>query len=516
MNNGTTTRGGGGGGDERSSTMSVELQSHSVAASATSRSGGGGGDDRCCRDTADSGNMQYNSSVSTDSNGTSASMFQQLLAAMSLDSEGQRVTSQEGSCDNDAARTTASVQTITLSGLEYSNLKVDRSMFSGLDEAPPLTWTSTTPHHENNYGPSSIDMAYPNLAHQRYHQSLLPPPPPTWRNEQDRKPPPPPPRPLHPSPNHAATTAAASAVHGYNHQYVQEHFSSSLQLDDLTNQFNELERAVQRARAFGDEQTARSLAQEQATIRLLLNEAAMLRQTHAPFIATTATHHFGSSPPLPVPIFVQITNKPPSDPTAHGHVDHISSDRPDTLYFLNLENQCTSLSCYQDFKQYHQLFKRMELLDRSQPRHKHKELNRDQQKIVAHLIRRYGEVHNTQRQMSNLQTVIKVAHFMLQECFVDFDGSRDVLKGQGGHGQHNPGNQFYIAQRNALLPQYSATAMGDDCAKDRLAEALVQSVYANGGRFVKRCTRTQQYYVQEHAKVVKQAKQAFIDKCNGR
>jgi hypothetical protein len=149
--NGTTTRGGGGG-DERSSTMSVELLSRSVA-SATSR----GGDDRCCRRDVDGSNVQYNSSVSTDSNATSASMFQRLLAAMSLDSEG-RVTSQEGSCDDDdGARMAASLQSITLSGLEYSNLKVDPSIFSCLDEAP-LSLTTTTPHH-NNYGPSPVDMA---------------------------------------------------------------------------------------------------------------------------------------------------------------------------------------------------------------------------------------------------------------------------------------------------------------------------------------------------------------------
>jgi hypothetical protein len=188
-------------------------------------------------------------------------------------------------------------------------------------------------------------------------------------------------------------------------------------------------------------------------------------------------------------------------PTTLNPIDPIHS------FFLNIENQISSRSCYREFKQCHERFKRMETVDQAQ-RNKHNELNKDQHKIVAYLVRRYSEMCNVQGPMTNSQTQIKVGHFMLEDCFVDFDGTKDVLKGQGGHGRHNPGNQFYIAQRNALFPQYVATAMGDDCAKDRLAEALVQSVYANGGRFVKRCTHTKQYYVQEHAKVVMQAKQA--------
>lgn len=82
----------------------------------------------------------------------------------------------------------------------------------------------------------------------------------------------------------------------------------------------------------------------------------------------------------------------------------------------------------------------------------------------------------------------------------------DVLLGRGGRTNHHPGNQQYLAAKEAMQPRYLA---GSKEEKTQISQELVNHVRQRGGRFLKLDPETNKWYIVANIVARKKASQTL-------
>jgi hypothetical protein len=118
----------------------------------------------------------------------------------------------------------------------------------------------------------------------------------------------------------------------------------------------------------------------------------------------------------------------------------------------------------------------------------------------------------TLRLMDAVEIEKRLLSDLTQRCLVsDVCKDKDILLGRGARCTNDAGHQRFLDQKDVLRPAYKAASSNDE--KTRVAQKLVDWVYANGGRILQELESDQegchsnQWYVVDSAAAVKKAKE---------
>lgn len=87
--------------------------------------------------------------------------------------------------------------------------------------------------------------------------------------------------------------------------------------------------------------------------------------------------------------------------------------------------------------------------------------------------------------------------------------AHDVLFGQGGQSNNNEGNARYRAIVERIRPLYATASMVE---KTSIAQNVVKEVTSNGGRFLVKEKKSQQWYLADDRAARKKVSQALREK----